>query len=299
MIGKGRWHHILSGLALCVGPLLGCGDDVDSSNDACTASGAQATPIASNAPRSAVIRARDVWDRTVDETTGQAKDLRSGRLQAGFADLSTVTSSPAVTMPLGEHCFGLVSRPVRRGQATPIFVSEVRVEGTARGPIQATRAGPGTFIANGEPILGDGEGNLRFVVSSTAGPGFDGVDETLAGLRGDVGLTAPDPYAPPGLTTDVYPVRWSAAGADWVEITFTPEQDGVDDGGQVICVVADQGCFDLPVAAAAFLLSGNADGYTMSVELHRYRGVERDAEHVLEVEAVAETRLTVPNGVFE
>jgi len=278
--------------------LLACGDGEDPSNGVCDPTPAQAGPIASSAARAGFVLVQDSWDRRQDDT-GVRKDVRTGRVQAGFVDLSTVTSTPAAVMPLGDVCFGLVSRPVSSGRATPVPVTEVRVEGTARGTIRASRAGPGSYVAAGDPILGAGEGTLRFVVSATAAPGFDGVDLELPSLLGSVELSAPDPNAPPALTTDPYPVRWTPAGADWVEIQISPERDEVDDGGQVICRVADVGCFDIPVAATAFLLSGNADHYGLSVELHRYRGVEPVAGHLVEVEAVAQTELTIDNGVFE
>ena len=73
-------------------------------------------------------------------------------------------------------------------------------------------------------------------------------------------------------------------------------QEEVNDGGQVICQVADTGCFDLPVGAAAFLRADNAATYTVSVKLFRYGSELIDPDHLLEVEAVAETRFTMTPG---
>lgn len=254
--------------------------------------------MGSSASQVGFVQVRDTWDRSWD-ADGNPKDLHIGRLQAGFTDLSTVTSTPAQVMSLSEVCFGLISRPVRTGQAAPISVQEVRVEGTARGTILASPAGVGTYVAVGEPLLGAGEQPLRFVVTSTAAdPGF-ALDEVLDSLRSTVSLTAPDPAAPLALTTGLYPLRWSAAGADWVEISIAPEGDGINDGGQVVCRVADTGCFDLPASATAFLLSANALSYTLSVQLQRYQALETDSAHFVELEILAETRLTLENGVFQ
>ncbi len=64
-----------------------------------------AGPTASVSPRAGFVRVQDVLDRTLDDT-GVPRDLRSGRVQAGFGDASAVTSTPAVTMPLSDVCFG-------------------------------------------------------------------------------------------------------------------------------------------------------------------------------------------------
>ncbi len=253
-------------------------------------------PIASNETQTGFVQVIDSWDRTQDDQ-GQVKDIHVGRVQAGFADLSTVTSSAAQITTLSEVCVGVVSRPVRDGRAMPIAVTEVRVEGTARGTILASRAGPGTHIAVGSSILGDGQGTLRFVVTATGAPGLE-IDQMMPSLRGTVVLSEPDVARPADLTTDRYPLRWTSAGADWVTISVRPLGADVEDGGQVICRVADTGCFDLPVAATNFLLASNRSQYSMTVQLHRYSSIEPSADTLVEVEAIAETRLTIDNGVI-
>lgn len=254
-------------------------------------------PSASNATQTGFVQVIDTWDRSQDDQ-GQPKDIRTGRLQAGFADLSTVTSSAAQFTTLSEVCVGVVSRPVREGRALPVAVSEVRVEGTARGTILATRAGPGTYIAVGDSVLGDGQGTLRFVVTATGAPGFE-VDQMMPSMRGTVQLSLPEIARPADLTTDAYPLRWTSANADWVTISVRPLGGDVEDGGQVVCQVADTGCFDLPVAATNFLLASNRSQYSMTVQLHRYLSVEPTGDTLVEVEAVAETRLTLNNGVIQ
>ncbi|MCA9550133.1 MAG: hypothetical protein KC933_08865 [Myxococcales bacterium] len=239
---------------------------------------------------------RDILDQTDDEA-GVPQTVRSGRLQAGFADLSAVTSTPAQVMPLGPSCFGLISLPVKSGQSEPLTMAEIRVEGTARGSVLASQASPGTYVAVGDPLLGADA--LRFLGTADPSTPFPGFDEALPALRSDVMLSVPAADGTAALTVDAFPVRWTPAGADWVEITLEPKSDQVEDGGLVVCQVKDEGCFDVPVAATNFLLAGNAETYTLSVQLHRYRGVEPEAGAFLEVEAVAETRLTVDNGVFE
>lgn len=255
-------------------------------------------PLPPPVDRTGFVTVQDTWDRTVDDT-GVVRDLRTGRVQAGFADRSTSTSTPAQVMPLGEVCFGVLSRPVGGGSATPLSVSEVYVEGTARGTIRASRAGPSTFVAVGEPLLGEGGAELTVVVTSTSADGFPSVQGTLTSLRSRPELSSPDPLAPASLLNEPYPVRWTPSGADVVEITVTPGDDAVDDGGQVVCRVADTGCFDLPVAATAFLLAGNATQYTFSVSQQRFAEESPDAEHLLSLEVASETRLTLGNGVFE
>jgi hypothetical protein len=255
-----------------------------------------AGPVASDAPRVGFVTVRDTFDQT-DDTAGAVQALRRGRLQAGFADLTSVTSTPAQVMALGPHCFGLVSRPVRSGDAVPLAMGELRVEGTARGVVRATEVSTGTYVAAGEPLLG-GEA-LRFVGTAAAPVAFPGFDQTLPALRADVMRSAPAADGLAALTVDALPVRWTPAGADWVEVALEPETDQVDDGGQVICRVADTGCFDVPVAATNFLLAGNALRYTLSVSLHRYVALEPEAGAVLELEASSEVLLTLDNGVFQ
>ena len=257
---------------------------------------AAAGPAASDARRVGFVTVRDVFDQS-DDDTGAVQATRIGRVQAGFADLTAVTSTPAQVMALGPACFGLVSRPVRGGQSAPLAMGEIRVEGTARGTVLASEVGAGTYVAVGAPLLGSDA--LRFVGAADPAAARRAFDEALAALRGDVQLTAPAADGAAELTVEALAVRWSKAGADWVEITLEPEADQVDDGGLVVCRVVDEGCFDVPIAATNFLLSSNAPTYSLSVQLHRYRAVEPEAGALLEVEAVAETRLTLDNGVFE
>ena len=278
---------------------VACGDEALDPTMPCPDDPVEARgPFSTDRLATGFVTLTDVRDRTVDEN-GQRRRVDAGRIQAGFADRSTVTSTPAQIMPLGLACFGLISRPVRSGQTRPLDMESVRVEGTARGEVVAPQTRSGTHVAAGDPLLGTGDESLRFVATATAADGFVSFDVMLDGLRGTVDLTTPDPSAPADLTQEAYPIRWAPAGADWVEIVVTPEGRDIDDGGQVVCRVADDGCFDLPAAATAFLLSGNVDHYTMSVALHRYGALEPTDETFVGVEAVAQTRLTVDNGLFE
>lgn len=272
---------------------MACGDNLPETGLCDTDPIADTSPVSTAASRVGFVQIRDTWDRTWDDF-GVPRDVRTGRLQAGFVDRSTVTSTPAAVMPLSEVCFGLISRPVRTGSALPLAVTEVQVQDTSRGTIVASPAGPGTYIAVGEPILGEGQGDLRFVVNSTSTPGF-GLDQPLPSLSSDTGWTQPDPNLPQTLEPGQLPLRWTAGGADWIELTITPKSDGVDDGGQVICRVADTGCFDVPGSVTAFLLAGNAPHYTMTLQSYRYRALETSTDHFVELEVISETRLTLDN----
>ncbi len=127
---------------------MACGDNLPETGLCDTDSIADLSPVSTTASRVGFVQIRDTWDRTWDDF-GVPRDVRTGRLQAGFVDRSTVTSTPAAVMPLSEVCSGLISRPVRMGSATPVAVSEVQVQDTARGTILASAAGPGTYIAVG------------------------------------------------------------------------------------------------------------------------------------------------------
>ena len=145
-------------------------------------------PLGSDATRVGFVSIRDILDQTDDEA-GVPQTVRSGRLQAGFADLSAVTSTPAQVMPLGPSCFGLISLPVKSGQSEPLTMAEIRVEGTARGSVLASQASPGTYVAVGDPLLGADA--LRFLGTADPSTPFPGFDEALPALRSDVMLSVP------------------------------------------------------------------------------------------------------------
>jgi hypothetical protein len=85
-----------------------------------------------------------------------------------------------------------------------------------------------------------------------------------------------------------------------VIVAIDPDQTGgVESGGDVVCVLADDGCQTLPTSVAVFLLASQAETFTIIVSRHRYRAVTLDAQTFLELESIAEVRGTLVNGERE
>src|SRR5687768_12186966 len=85
---------------------------------------------------------------------------------------------------------------------------------------------------------------------------------------------------------------------DYARITASPKGD-TGMGGQVACLVADDGCFVLPSGATSFLLASRTREYSLSVERHRYRSVRLEPNVTLDVDMVTEHRITLLNGVSD
>lgn len=252
-------------------------------------------PEDSDVPKQAKVTVIDREDRTLDDD-GVPQSLMRGQIQGVFFDVSARTSTPASFTALAEEgvCIGRTSRSMPAMGLEPLGVDGLRVEGTARGVVQAGERSPGQYADIGGPVLAGG--TLRIVAGAGDFPAFD--EE----------LEAPDPVtvsAPPLdgsalVELGEMSVEWNAGNGDFVLIRIDPDENsGVDSGGDVICAVPDDGCYVLPASVAVFLLAAQGDTFTMIVSRHKYRSLELDAESYLELEAISEVRGTIKKGIAE
>ncbi len=235
----------------------------------------------------ASVRIRDRVDRSWDANQ-TPRSLNQGTIQADFVDLSAVTSTPAAFLLLGDQCVGRTSRP-QSSAPTFLPMTSLSVAGTSRGTVSAMTAGVGKFALVGEPFLG---ADPLVISADTDGDrSFPAFTETVASLPA-LSLSAPALIdATMGL--DDLPFRWEAASGDFVTLTLVPDQANVESGGQVICTIRDDGCFDLPAAATNFLLAADTESYTVIISRHRLTTNNLRADAYLELQSIQELRFTV------
>jgi hypothetical protein len=70
-------------------------------------------------------------------------------------------------------------------------------------------------------------------------------------------------------------------------------------GGQVICEVKDDGCFDLSSEAATFLLAAADDLYTLTVNRYRFTELAAGDDAWVTVETISESRSSLKNSTIE
>jgi hypothetical protein len=233
-----------------------------------------------------------------EDSAGARTEATVGRITGSFSDLQGVgTSTPAQALELGERCIGIVSRPTN---ATPtgVTIDRLVVGGTARGDIEVNAvATPGLYLDVGAGLLAGATEVSATVSSSGALPGF------AASIAPAAPVVVESPVSDGTGTVDRagMRVRWNAGNGDAIVIRINPEQTmgGVESGGQVICQVVDDGCFDVPAAATTFLLSSNTEKYGFLLSRVRSVGQEVDGMTRAVLRTASEWSTDLANGVFE
>ena len=282
-------------LWLLAGALVSaCGNGEEEPDPACLEHlGNLVVPQASDLPLQGKVTLFDRETRTLGDD-GVPQDLRQGRIQAAFFDVSARTATEAAFTQLSDECVGRVSRGQPAEGLVPLSLAALEVRGTARGAVRASEVDPGLYLDAGAPILG----SEPLEVIAEAG-GFPAFDETII---------APDPLAltEPALDGSTLvdiedlKIEWNAGNGEFVIIAIDPDQsNGAESGGDVVCVMPDDGCQILPKSVGVFLLASQAETFTIIVSRHRYRDVTLDGQTFLELESFAEVRGTLRNGVVE
>ncbi|MBK6684065.1 MAG: hypothetical protein IPG45_06290 [Deltaproteobacteria bacterium] len=282
----------------------GCGEEVTEPppDPACTEIGLPAeitVPTDQEAPLQGSITLSDRRDRSLDDQ-GVPRTINRGLIQAAFADVSTSTDAPENLLPIGANCIGRLSRS---SVDSPAFLEMdgVTVRNTARGDVVTNKIGTGRYTQAGDLIL-LGANGVRVVGTAAAGAPFTSFDEAAEPIE-SLEVSSPASDGQQLLKVDDLPIRWSGTGGQGVLITVIPNYTGnTQSGGQVLCQVIDDGCFNLPSAATNFLLANREDGmgipsYTLVVERYKIRVVEPAARTLLTIESSSEYRLTLKNGV--
>jgi hypothetical protein len=250
-------------------------------------------PQASDLPLQGKVTLFDRDTRTLGDD-GLPQDLQQGRIQAAFFDVSARTATEAAFMQLSDECVGRVSRGLPAEGLVPLSIAMLEVRGTARGAVQAGQVGDGLYLNTGNPILGTDP--LQVLAQAGEFPAFD---ETII---------APDPImlsSPPldGSTlVDIQDltVDWNAGNGEFVIIAIDPDiTNGAESGGDVVCILPDDGCQTLPKSVSVFLLASQSPTFTIIVSRHRYRAVTIDQQTFLEIEAYSEVRGTLKSGVVQ
>jgi hypothetical protein len=250
--------------------------------------------------QSSVIRGevtvRDRRDFALDPM-GKPANSTLGSFIADFGDYSTITSTPAPLMDLGNGCGGVIGRPLRSGDVKRLRIGSLTLKGSPMGDVVPTETSTGVYASMGpQPFMASGgDASLRVVGTMSEFPAFD---ESLAKLA-SVDVNAPKTDGTAVLKMDDLYTGWTQGDSDWMLIQVVPNTPAnTEGGGQVVCFVADKGCFTFPALAATFLLASQSPTFNMSIERHRYKADALDAKSSVEVELIAETRLTLKNGVI-
>src|SRR5687767_2351178 len=173
-------------------------------------------PQASDLPLQGKVTLFDRDNRTLGDD-GMPQDLRQGRVQAAFFDVSARTATDAAFMQLSDECVGRISRGEPAEGLVPLSIAMLEVRGTARGAVRASEVDPGLYLDAGAPILGADP--LQVVAEAGGFPAFD---ETI---------TAPDPIAldaPPLDGSRFYQIEdltidWNAGNGEFVIIAIDPD----------------------------------------------------------------------------
>jgi len=146
----------------------------------------------------------------------------------------------------------------------------------------------------GTPQLTGAEAQLMV---GAAGDVFGAFSTSIDAVE-PLGLESPAVDGTGLLETGELRFQWNGANADYVEIRLAPiTDDPLVSGGQLICQVADDGCYDLPASATSFLLSSNTTTFSLSVQRINAAVVTPDANTAVRVSVVTEVRATLQNGV--
>jgi len=222
-----------------------------------------------------------------------------GMMTADFGDYSTISSTASAEMDLTQGCVGIISRPVRSGMVKPLKLQSLTLKGTSKGELMATATSTGVYsLSQSQPLMLDVP-SVRVVgvmAAMNAFPSFDQAVDVVTPME----VTGPASSGAAELKNEAFTVTWTAGQSDWAEIDIIPvlKDTTMSNGGQVVCFVPDSGCFSVPAMASTFLLASLADVYTVSVARHRYVATMLDARSGVEVDAIAEWRLSLKNGVL-
>lgn len=253
-------------------------------------------PSAGNARFVGVIDVTDVRQFEID-AAGALSETHIGRITGTFADYMNVeTGTPAMELPLGDTCRGIVSRS-QPGSPRRVAIESLVVRGTSQGEVTVAQAVPGVHREISDPFL-DGASELTAVITSSgAFPSFEGRFTPAEPIT----LTEPVSDGTGELTRAGVRLRWNEGNGDAVVIVIQPfDPNGmVQSGGQVICEVIDDGCMDVPATAATFLLGANVDTYKLIVARVVANGAVADDQTFIRMDSASEWRTDLDNGVFE
>ncbi|MBK8012303.1 MAG: hypothetical protein IPK13_13220 [Deltaproteobacteria bacterium] len=290
-------------LLLVIGVSTACGGKEPSpGGEACEnhvpLAGFPATPIRARIGR---LTIRDQKDRRVDPVMGAASS-EVGLIQGSFFDVSAQTSTAAVVLEFPEidgtagSCIGRVSRATVGGTRRGLMLSGLSVEGTSLGTLEVPSTALGVYVYTGDPLIVE-QRLLRAV--GQASDDFPGFDVTVSALE-PMNVLAPDPRGDDELGFADLTVAWTAGTGDLVQIVIDPtdEPSTAESGGQVTCLVPDDGCYVIPSSAIEFLLASGATRFDLSIERQRIAGAFPADDAYVGVEVTSEMMITVKNGVL-
>ena len=279
-----------------MGPLTGCGGDdpaMMSPSAVCREDLNVAPAVTPQVAQRGSVRIRDIVDTTWDEQD-QTQDIQLGRIEANFGTITSTGASPTL-VDLGLECVGVVSLS-QPGSSMRTGVGTLLVEGLAEGPVSLEPGANGVYIRSSAPQLA---GASPMLTISAPGADFGGFQGSLPPV-GAVELFEPATDGTGRLTTGELVFGWTPGSADYLELRISPDSaDPAVRGAQVICQIADDGCYTLPASATSFLLSNNTRSFTLSLQRTNVRVLEPDAERAVRLGVISELRATLRNGVMQ
>ncbi len=283
-----------------VGLVGGCGGDQERTTPPgpCETNRPLELTIVPEVPGQGRVALTDEVDSTIDDE-GTPRSIERSRTQASFAAQTNpeADSSPA-ELELSDQCIVVVSRPPP-GPLVPSIdqdVGTLTISGPASGPWRLSPLADGSYNRTDSPVY---ETAADLIEVEGEGGSFGAFSATVPSVT-PLLLTAPTLDGSGAILPGELTFEWVAGEADYVEIRVSPVfNDPRRSGGQVICVVADDGCFNLPSAATRSLRADNTATYIMSVQRTNVRLVMPDPDRVIKISAISRVRATLVYGGIE
>ncbi|MCP4676373.1 MAG: hypothetical protein GY854_12850 [Deltaproteobacteria bacterium] len=190
-----------------------------------------------------------------------------GMLRAHFVDMTSCAEESTPAIPFGEACFGIAGQPNDICDLERLEADAVVFKGLVDGDVALEKNDAGLFLPEGLPdaILSDEGGEtLKVEVSSTSGetafPAFD------------IEITAPPRVVmnriemTPNWSMEV---EWEPADATFFEVVLKTTLPGEEQhSNRLRCLLADDGCHEIPAEGVEWLRSQGADEVNVLLKRH-------------------------------
>lgn len=223
------------------------------------------------------------YDELIEIDDG-GKESKSTVLLADFADMSDYDIETKVT-PFEHSCVGILGRPTTTGEPVLLNVESVS--------IKSSHIGSTTIEKNANDIYYTGyEGNFY---SKTGGEDItvdvtsSDDEEMFPAFKESVSAPAAlENYSAAVTDNGTLMVEWTSGESSYLEVilrSIVDDDDTVEN--RVRCYfLADDGCFEVPYSAMAWLISGGANRIKVRMERHTSKISKPAQNAILEIDAV-------------
>jgi len=283
--GWGRPNPLL--FSTIFAALFACGEDANGNGGTdgagqCPIAGEVRLPTESEAAALGTVKIRDLDRRPVDAFGAPTPTFIGSQLTAIFRTITSTGSEPE-GLVLGS-CVGVIGlsgldedTPEDIGPLTFAFPDEERslvaTDPNTNPRYFSNLVGTSILPSTGSAtVTGGGAGSF---------PPFSISAGTVRPLR----ITSPTTDGSFSIPSTGFRIRWNAdPGSDFVQLTVSPvrRQGAEGSGGQLVCTLADTGCFGLDANHVNFLRQAGVEAYNAT--LRRVRGQRIEVAEGVEVE---------------